>query len=322
MDRRTFLAAAATGAATAVAAPAIAQNARPIMLIGPFAPGGSNDAIPRIFAQKVATIVGRPVLVDNKPGAGGLIAAQHVARSAPDGSTLLIVSNTFLIAPHVYKSAGYDAVRDFTPVTPLYATGVTLVARGDSPLKSLGDLVEAARRNPAKLTYATNGVGTFSHLQMEMFKQRNGIDITHIPYRSLPEGSAAVMSGLVDVAVDTPFGVAARVRGGQLRPLVIFGFHREESLPDVPTNTEAGFPDPDQQLVFAGLVAPAKTPAPMLQTLREASLQATKDTEYLTRLKGSGVQPFTVGIDRFGDLMKNYSAKYRDLVAALNVSLT
>lgn len=320
MDRRAFMAAAAGAAAIAV--PAHSQGNRPIMLIGPFAPGGSNDAIPRIFAQKVATLLGRPVVVDNKPGAGGLIAAQYVARSVPDGCTLLIVSNTFLIAPYAYKSAGYDAVRDFAPVTPLYATGVTLVARGDSPLKSLGDLVEAARRSPGKLSYATNGVGTFSHLQMEMFKVRNGIDITHIPYRSLPEGSAAVMSGLVDIAIDTPFGVAARVKGGQLRPLVIFGFQREESLPDVQTNTEAGFPDPDQQLVFAGLVAPSKTPVPILQTLRQASEDATKDPEYMVRLKGAGVQPFTVGTERFGDLMKSYSAKYRDLVAALNVSLT
>jgi tripartite-type tricarboxylate transporter receptor subunit TctC len=322
--RRALLGAAALAGTGAWSVMARAQpspgSSRPVMLIGPVAAGGSNDGISRIFAQKLSAILGRPVLVDNKPGAAGLIAAQHVVRAAPDGSTLLIVSNTFVIAPHVYRDAGYDAVRDFAPVTPTYATDVTWVTRPDHPARSLADLVAAARANPGKLTYATNGVGSYAHLQVESFKARHGVDLTHVPFKSLPEGSTAVMGGTVDVAVDTPFGVLSRVRAGTLRALVLFGAQREESLPELPTHAEAGFPDPDQQPVFAGIVAPAKTPEPVLAELRRACAQVLKDPDYIARLRAVGSQPLALSSAEFGAMMERYGTRVRDLVAQLGIT--
>jgi len=310
---------AATGAWTG-AARAQASSARPISLIGPFAAGGSNDGISRIYAQKLSALLGgRPVLVDNKPGAAGLIAAQHVARSVPDGTTLLIVSNTFVIAPHVYRNPGHDAVRDFAAVTPTYATNVVWVTRPDHPVRTLGDLVSAAKASPGKLTYATNGVGSYSHLQVEAFKLRHGVDLTHVPFKSLPEGSTAVMGGTVDLAVDTPFGAMGRLKGGVLRALALFGAQREEALPDLPTHTEAGFPDPDQQPAFAGIVAPAKTPDAVLAELRDASAQVLRDPEYLARLRAAGSLPFAMSAADFGALIARYGDGVRDLVRRLAV---
>lgn len=324
MQRRQVLksAVAALGTGAWAAGAAAETAAGTLSLIGPFAAGGSNDGIARIYGVKMAAVLGRSVIVDNRPGAGGLIAAQYVARSAPDGATLLITSNTFLIAPYAYRNAGYQAMRDFVPITPLYSTGVAWVTRPDYPARNLSELVAMAKRSPGKITVATNGVGTLAHLQMEMFKQRHGIDLTHVPYKSLPEGTAAVMGGYVDVSVDTPFSVAARVRAGLLRGLVIFGTEREAVLPDVPTNTESGFPDPDQQLVFAGIAAPARTPPAILAQLKSASAQVVRDAEYMRQVERNGARPMAMSDGEFTALMKRYDAQYKDLVGKLGVSLT
>jgi len=322
--RRAALRALAAAGAAAWGTPSRSQSGsgRPITLIGPYAAGGSNDGIARIYAQKLAVLLGRPVVVDNKPGAGGLIAAQHVARSAPDGTTLLVVSNTFVIAPHVYKSAGYDALRDFTPITPIYASDVVWVTRPGAPIRTLAELVAAAKASPGKLTYATNGVGSYAHLQAEAFKLRHGIDLTHVPFKSLPEGSTAVMGGNVDVAIDTPFGVAARVRAGTLRGIVLFGAQREEALPDVPTLAEAGLADPDLQPAFAGIVAPARTPDAIADELRQASAAVIRDADYLARLRSVGSQPLLLSSAEFAASMARYNAKVRDLVRLLAISPT
>ncbi|MBY0318499.1 MAG: tripartite tricarboxylate transporter substrate binding protein [Reyranella sp.] len=280
-----------------------------------------NDIVARMYANKAAPLLKRTVIVGNKPGAGGLIAAQTVLRGDPQAA-LLVASNTFLIAAHVYKDAGYDPVRDFTPVTPLFTTSAVWVVRPDHPLKNLQDLVTYAKSNPGKLTYATNGVGTYSHLQMEMFKKRNGVDLTHVPFRSLPEGSMAVMGGVVDIAVDTPFAVAPRVKAGNLRPLAVFGPRREEAFPDVPTAEEAGFGEPDPLTIFCGLVVPSRAPAAYVEGLREASQQAIKDAEFVSQLRSGGVSPLAVPAAELSRIMTVQNERYADLIGALGISLT
>jgi tripartite-type tricarboxylate transporter receptor subunit TctC len=274
-----------------------------------------------MYANKAAPLLKRTVIVGNKPGAGGLIAAQSVLRGNPEAA-LLVASNTFLIAAHAYRNAGYDPVRDFIPVSPLFTTSATWVVRPDHRLKGLADLVREAKREPGKLTYATNGVGTFSHLQMETFKKRHGIDLTHVPFRSLPEGSMAVMNGVVDIAVDTPFAVASRVRSGSLRPLAVFGPRREEAFPDVPTADEAGFGEKDPLTIFCGLVAPVQAPAAYVEDLRKTSQQAIRDPEFMSRLRSGGVSPLDVSADALFDMMKMQNARYAALIGALGISLT
>jgi tripartite-type tricarboxylate transporter receptor subunit TctC len=235
---------------------------------------------------------------------------------------LLVASNTFLIAAHTYRNAGYDPIGDFTPVTPLFTTSATWVVRKDHPLQNLQDLVRYAKSNPGKLSYATNGVGTYSHLQMELFKKRYGVDLLHVPFRSLPEGSQAVMSGDVDIAVDTPFAVAARVRAGNLRALAVFGPRREDSLPGVPTADEEGFGEPNPLTIFCGLIASSRAPAAYVEGLRSASEQAIKDPEFVAQLRSGGVSPLDVPAIELFEMMKMQNARYAELIAALGISLT
>lgn len=321
MERRKVVIGAAATMAVAVSSGSHAQQDNLLTIIGPFGPGGLNDIVARMYANKAAPLLKRTVIVGNKPGAGGLIAAQTVLRGDPQAS-LLVASNTFLIAAHVYKDAGYDPVRDFTPVTPLFTTSAVWVVRPDHPLKNLRDLVSYARSNPGKLTYATNGVGTYSHLQMEMFKKRNDMDLTHVPFRSLPEGSMAVMGGVVDIAVDTPFAVAPRVKSGSLRPLAVFGPQREEAFPDVPTADEAGFGEPDPLTIFCGLLASSRASAAYVEGMREASRQAIKDAEFVSQLRSGGVSPLTVPAAELSEMMRGQNERYADLIGALGISLT
>lgn len=308
-----------------LAAPAIADTPlsgdRPITLVGPFAAGGSNDVIARIFANKLSSIVGKPVIVDNKPGAGGIVAAEYVARAPADGHTLLVVSPTFLISPQVNPNAQYDAVRDFTGVTGLYTTQVTWVTNPSFEAETLAGFVSLAKASPGKFTYATNGVGTFSHLQVEQFSHRHGIQLTHVPYKSLPEGSQAVIGKMVDIAVDTPFSVSPRVQAQRLRPLVVFGSTREPLLPGTPTNSEAGFADASPLTVFAGLVASSKTPPEIIESLAAASAKVLRDPEYRARLESSGALVYDATPAELNRELQSQSTAYAELLRTLKLSL-
>lgn len=321
MKRRQVVGGALAGLGIAVSPALLAQPNNLLTVIGPFGVGGLNDMVARVFAKKLAPLVKRTVIVDNKPGAGGMLAAQAVLRANPEAS-LLVASNTFLIAAHAYKNAGYDPLRDFTPVAPMFTTTAAWVVRPEHPLKNLQEIVQFAKANPGKLSYATNGVGTYSHLQVEMFSKLHGIALTHVPFRSLPEGSAAVIGGVVDFAVDTPFAIAPRVKGGQLRALAVFGPRREDALPSVPTAEEAGFSDPTQLLVFCGLLAPSSAQKPYLDGLRAAGEQVTKDPEYVLQLRNSGVSPFNASGQEFAELMKTQNARYAEIIGSLGISLT
>lgn len=321
MQRRTLIAGAAAAMALGATRGLRAQQDNLLTIVGPFGAGGLNDIVARMYANKVAPLLKRTVIVGNKPGAGGLVAAQAVLRGAPE-SSLLVVSNTFLIAAHVHKTPGYDPIKDFAPVTPLFTTSAVWVVRRDHPFKTLKDLVAYAKAHPGKLTYATNGVGTYAHLQMERFKKRYGVDLTHVPYRSLPEGSTAVIGGEVDIAVDTPFAAAPRVQAGQLRPLAVFGPRREEAFPDAPTADEAGFGEPNPLTIFCGLLAPAKAPLPYLDELRNASQRAIRDPEFISQLRKGGVSPLDVSAVEFFEMMKSQNERYAELIGALGISLT
>jgi tripartite-type tricarboxylate transporter receptor subunit TctC len=254
-QRRTLIRAAAFAPFAAMAPRANAQApafpARTITLVCPLAPGSSIDVIARVYATRASALLGVPVIVDNKPGAGGAIAAGLVMRAPADGNTLLIASNTYIVAPHVYRKSEYDPLVTFTPVTGLFTTGIVLSARPDFPARSLGEFIALAKANPGKYTYSTWGVGTSAHLQMELLRMRTGIDVLHVPYKSGPEASQATMSGLTDLGFDTVFGVAPRLKAGQLRALTVFAPRRATVLPEVPTNVEQGIPD-IEQLGFCG----------------------------------------------------------------------
>jgi tripartite-type tricarboxylate transporter receptor subunit TctC len=320
------LAAAPLGAAlAAVASRAGAQGASPafpartITLIGPFSAGASTDVISRLYATRLSTILGVPVVVENKPGAGGMLSVGTVARAQPDGYTLLVVSNTFLIAPHVYRNASYDPHAGFLPVAGLFTTPIALVAKPDFPAKDLAEFVALARRAPGKYTYSTWGIGTSAHLQMELVRLRTGIELVHTPYKSGPEASQAVMGGFADVGFDTVFSIAPKVRDGRVKALAVFAPARAAVLPDAPTNVEAGFPG-IEQVGFCGVLAPAGTPRDVIARLAQASRQVLADPDYAARLSGFGADPLPMTPEQLDRFLREETAKIREVTTASRIS--
>lgn len=322
--RRTLLRAAALTSLVASLPRAAAQStafpSKTITLVCPLGAGASIDVIARIYATRASALLGVPVIVDNKPGAGGAIAAGIVMRAPADGHTLLIASNTYIIAPHVYRKSEYDPLVTFMPVTGLFTTCIVLSARPDFPACNLAEFVALAKANPGKYTYSTWGVGTSAHLQMELLRMRAGIDVLHVPYKSGPEASQATMGGQTDLGFDTVFGVAPRLKAGQLRALTVFAPQRAVVLPDVPTNVEQGIPG-IEQLGFCGLVGPAGMPREAIDRLVNASRQVVADTEYAKRIQAFGAEPFMVTPEQFLRFLREEVAKVREVTSKLAISL-
>ncbi|MES2538333.1 MAG: tripartite tricarboxylate transporter substrate binding protein [Pseudomonadota bacterium] len=317
--RKTVIAGLLMAGVPGVHAQGVSFSKKPITLVGPFPAGASTDVIARLYAAKLSKLLDTPVIVDNKPGASGMLAAGHVARAPADGHTLLVVSNTYLIAPFVYKNAGYDALTTFTPVTGLFTTPLTLAAKPDFPAKNLAEFVAMAKKEPGKYSYSTWGVGTSAHLQMELLKIRAGIDVLHVPYKNGPESSQAVMGGNVSVGFDTVFSMGARVRAGQLKSLVVFDKKRAPVLPEVQTNAEAGFPDIDQ-IGFCGIVAPGKMPKDILDKLAEASRQVVADPEYASRLSAIGAEALPLVLEPWGNFLRTETVKVKEVTVKAKIS--
>ncbi|MEQ6435328.1 tripartite tricarboxylate transporter substrate binding protein [Comamonas sp. w2-DMI] len=264
-SRRNLLAlAACTVAATA---PALAQDypSKPITFVVPFAAGSATDQLARALGQAVSTASRQPVVVENKGGASGMIAAQQVARSAPDGYTVLITTNTTHAAnQHLYKKLPYDAVRDFAPVAGLGKGGQVLVVRADAPYKSVADLLAAAKKQPGKLSFGSGS--SSSRVAGEMLKQLAGVDLMHVPYKSNPLAITDLLGGQIDLMItDTSTGVP-QIKSGKLRALAYSTTRRSPQLPDVPTLEEAGVKGYDMGYWFAAY-APAGTPQAVVAKL-------------------------------------------------------
>lgn len=322
MKRRNLLSAGLAGAVAAAGVCAQAPSASAITLVAPFAAGGQIDAAARKYARLLSSVLQRPVLVENKPGAGGVLAAQHVLRSRPDGTTLLVTSSSFLIGPHVYRTAGYSPFSDFAEVSGLYSSSAVLVGSAASKANSAAEFIAQARKEPRKYSYSTNGAGTFSHLLMEKFMADAGIELVHVPYKSAPEASQAVIQNLVEAAIDTPFSAAPRARAGQLRALLIFGDARESTLPGVPTAAEAGFAEAGKLNILTGIVASSKTPPDIVATLVQASSSAVSDPGYGSELRAMGMQPVTMPVASLRQAMREQERFFAGVLEKLKMPMT
>lgn len=246
---------------------ALAQErwpARAITLVIPFPPGGGTDIIARTLAVRLQEKLGRPVVIENRAGAGGLIGTQQVAKAAPDGYTYVIgITNTFAINPAFYKSLPYDPARDFQPISMLAIGPHVLVIHPDTPARTLREYIEYGKSQNGKLSYASYGNGSTAHLITEMLKEQNGLDFVHVPYKGIPPALADLMAGRVTLLVSSTAPAVPLILAGRLRALAIYGDKRLESLPDVPTMAELGFKDTNLQIWY-GLFAPAGTPPPVV----------------------------------------------------------
>jgi len=287
------IAAAATMALALVATPATAQAPypdKPVRIIAPFAPGGLADVLARAIGERLAASLGQPFVVENRAGAGGNIGADVVAKAAPDGYTLLLSSAGILtINGSLYEKMPFDPATAFAPVTILADMPMLLVVRGDAPMKSVGDLIGAAQKEPGRIFFGSPGNGTTGHLGLESFKHAAKIDIAHVPYKSAAEAVTAAIGGQTTGMFDNPPTVMAQIRAGGLRALGVAAKARMPQLPDVPTIDESGLKGFEASSWFA-LVAPAKTPAAIIERLHAATVDALQTPEMQRRFTTTGAR--------------------------------
>ncbi len=317
--RQLVAAVVATVAMTSLAGPAAAQTypAKPVTFIVPFAAGSATDQLARALGTSITQETKQAVIVDNKAGASGMMAAQAAAKAAADGYTVLITTNTTQAAnEHLYKKLPYDPVKDFAPVTGLGKGGQVLVVKAESPYKSVADLVAKAKKDPGKLTFGSGS--SSSRVAGEMFKQLTHTDILHVPYKSNPNALTDLLGGQIDFMItDTATGVP-QIKGGKLRALGVSTTRRIPMLPEVPTIDEAGVKGYDMGYWFAAYV-PAGTPAPLVNRLRELLVKGTKSAAARSFYEGTGSDAWTTTPDELAKFQVTESQKWGLVIKAAGI---
>jgi tripartite-type tricarboxylate transporter receptor subunit TctC len=265
--------------------------ARPIRFLVPFGPGGVGDITARVVAQKMGELLGQQVITDNRPGAGGIVASQVVAKAEPDGYTILLLNNQHAISMALFKSLPYDTLRDFAPVGSLGTFSLVLMVNPDSPLKSVKDLIASAKSNPGKLNVGTIAIGATQHLSTELFKSMAGVNWVHVPYTNTGLLLAGLRSNSVHVAFEFIAPVVGQIRAGQFRALAVTTRNRYSGLPGVPTVQESGVPGFDVSS-WNGIGVPAKTPRPVIDRLNRALNEALASSDVKQRLEEQAVDTF------------------------------
>jgi len=283
---------AAAALAVLAAAPALAEfPERPVVITVPVPPAGIIDQVTRIVTPPMAKSLGQSVVVENRPGASGNIAANNIARANPDGYSLLAGYSMFHVGnPVMFKNLDWDPVRDFAPVAMLVVSPHVIAVHPSVPVKTLKEYVDYARANPGKLNYATSGNGSVPHVGMELFKQSNNMQVVHVPYKGAGPAVQDVLAGNVESIVATLPSVASFVNAGKLRALAVASKTRSDLLPDVPTAAEAGFPGFELE-AWVAFFAPAKTPPAVVDKLSSAVRDALKDPAAVRALDAAGAVP-------------------------------
>lgn len=259
---------------------------RPISLVVPFAAGGPTDGFARAIAEKLPPLLGQPVVIDNRPGAGGSLANTFVARAAPDGHTLLMAGSSMVTAAALAKTP-YDPVTSYTPVVPLLTLEMLLVVNADLPVRTVAELVKYAKANPGKLSYGSTGTGAITHMQMEMFKSMTGTHILHIPYRGSAPALMDLLAGNIQVCFDSLITAGPYIKNGKLRALALAMPERSLVTPEIPTFREAGLPDFEAS-AWTGLLGPAGMPRPIVDRIHQATVTALADPAVLRRVEAIG----------------------------------
>ncbi len=278
-------------AGTAGFAAAQTYPVRPVMIVVPFAAGGGNDMMARMLAQHMSRALGQQFVIDNRAGAAGTLGARAVAKATPDGHTLMVGhSGVFGVAPSLYGNAGYDPRKDFAPIGLIASFQQILVVHPSLPVHNVKDLLALARKEPGKITYATAGIGSGSHISTELFTSMADVKLTHVPYRGSGPAQGDLVAGHVLTAITTVPPAIAQIRGGLLRAIAVTGDKRLPILPDVPTVAEFGVPG-YVAVIYYGMVAPAGTPRPIVERLNAELNIALKSDDVRARIADEGGDP-------------------------------
>ena len=304
MNRMVTMIAALSAAAFAAGALAQPYPAKPIKVVIPFVAGGSSDIVGRAIGSKFQEYLGQPAVVENRPGANGSIAAEFVAKSDPDGHTILVGSiGVFSINAALFKDLRYNPVRDFAPITLAVTTPNVLVTKPDLAPNSLQELVEFARKNPGRVSYCSSGTGSSDHLTGELFKQGAGVFALHVPYRGGAACQTDLMGSQVDISFQNLGAVTNYIKGGKMKALAVTAKARHPQLANIPTTGEGGFPD----LVvtsWQAVAAPAKTPRDVVKKLNDAAVRALRSPEIRERMTQIGFDVVAGTPEEFGQFMK------------------
>ena len=282
---------------------------RPVRIIVPSPPSGGTDIVARVLGQHFTQAFRQQFFVENKPGAGNVIGIEAAARSAPDGYTLLMTASTIALNSVLYKKVPYDPVRDFAPITLAATAPNILVVNPKLPIKSVADLIAAAKARPGALSYGTPGIGTSPHLCMELFKSMAGIDLQHVPYKGTAAAVMDVIGGQIQVAFATALTAKPLIDAGRLRALAVSGPRRVAALPDVPPVAEAGVPG-YEAMQWYGLLAPAGTPAAIIERVHGEAVVALRSPEMKARLATDGAEPLSTTPAEFGAHIKRELEKW------------
>jgi tripartite-type tricarboxylate transporter receptor subunit TctC len=308
------------GLSVALGAPAqTAYPSKPIHIIVGLPPGSQPDTIARLLGQKLSESLGKPVTVENVTGAAGNIAADRVAKAAPDGYILGLLSQTQIVVnPSLYKLA-YDPLKDFSPISLVSVSGNILVVHNAVPVKNLGELLALARAKPGALTFASGGSGSGTHLAGELLKSAAGIDIRHIPYKGVTAAIPDLIAGRVSMMFSPIQSVAPLLHEGRLRALAVSTSRREPTFPEVPTIAESGFPG-FQVTLWNGLLAPAGTPAPIIRKLQSEAVKALARSDLRAKFAELGLEPIGNTSDEFAQAIKSEIPKWSKVIKAAGIT--
>lgn len=311
---------AAGAAAAGLGAASVSAQAAPVRFVVPYPPGGSADVAGRLFAQKMADVLGRQVIVDNRPGGGTVIASEFVARSAPDGLTVLQINPSHLIVQAAMKNLSFSLTRDFAPVALIASTPMLLVVNPSLPVQNVRELVALAKSKPGQLNYASGGIGGITHLTTELFKRRAGIDMVHVAYKGVASTVQAVVSGDAPVVINDLPTYLPLVKAGKVRALAVLSEKRTPDAPDLPTMAEAGVSGVVSD-VWYGLLVPRGTPRELIAGLNAAATAAAADPGTRERARTAGVTVTTSTPEQFGVVLAAEIDKWARVVKDVDLKL-
>lgn len=293
---------------------------KPGRLILAFPPSGGTDIVARLFAGKFSEMLGQTLVVDNRPGAGGIIGTQAAARAAPDGHTLFVYGVSQTITAAQYKNLPYDHIRDFAPVSMYAAVPNILVVHPSVPAKNIKEFIAFAKSAPGKMTYMSSGIGASPHLTMELFKSGTGIDLVHVPYKDVAQGFTDLVGGRTEAAFGNLPAHLQNVRSGRLRALVVTSAKRVEQLPEVPTVIESGLPG-FEVTVWQGIAVPAATPKPIIDRLHAAMMKALAAPDLQQRFAKQGASAWPTTPEEFAAYIKSETVRWAKVVKDSGASL-
>src|SRR5690349_13017893 len=291
---------------------------KPIRLVVGLAPGGATDIMARTLTPALSDEIGQPVVVDNRPGAAGSIGASIVAKAPPDGYTLFLASSSFTSNAVLEKNSAYDPLRDFTPITNVASGPFLLVVRSSLPVNSVAELIAYAKANPGKLNYASSGIGSTAHLTGALLKRTAGIEMTHIVYRGAGPALADVLAGQVDLMFASIVSSLHHAKSGKLKALAVTSLKRSSVVPEYPTVSEAGVPGFEMTGYF-GLLAPAHTPAAIVDTVHQAVQRTIRRRDFVERISADGAEPDGCTPAELHELLEHDMQKLAELMQGVKV---